>query len=166
MSGNGMQKKLYCYKAFILLAVIFAAAETPLRDGKVPCTQILDQHLLLYHVLWLAAKCNRPQSHGVMASWKCVLFSASDPVLSGGGARNTKYKAPQVVAIFFMTSFNRDRGRGAWHPCPPPPGSAAGSRHWGGVWWHGEVRFEMRVFWEGCEMWCHRFSCFNPWSAW
>ena len=31
-----------------------------------------------------------------------------------------KYKAPQVAAISFMTSFNRDRGMA---PCPP--GSAA-----------------------------------------
>ena len=26
------------------------------------------------------------------------------------GARNMKYKAPRMAAIFFMTSFNRDRG--------------------------------------------------------
>ena len=36
-----------------------------------------------------------------------------------------KYKGPPVAAIFFMTSFNRDRGGGPWPPWPPPPGSAA-----------------------------------------
>ena len=41
----------------------------------------------------------------------------------GGGARNMKYKGPPMAAIFFMTSFNRDRG-GPWPPWPPP-GSAA-----------------------------------------
>ena len=49
---------------------------------------------------------------------------ASDPGLSGGGggARNMKYKARRMAAIFFMTSFNRDIGRhGPW----PPFGSAA-----------------------------------------
>ena len=34
-----------------------------------------------------------------------------------------KYKAPLVGAIFFMTSFNRDRGHGPL--APPPPGSTA-----------------------------------------
>ena len=42
----------------------------------------------------------------------------------GGGARNMKYKAPQVAAIFLMTYFNRNRG--AMAPLPPP-GSPAGS---------------------------------------
>ena len=40
----------------------------------------------------------------------------------GGWARNMKYKGPTMAAIFFMTSFNRDRG--AMAPLPPP-GSAA-----------------------------------------
>ena len=35
-----------------------------------------------------------------------------------------KYKGPPVAAIFFMTSFNRDRG-GGHGPPGPPPGSAA-----------------------------------------
>ena len=54
--------------------------------------------------------------------------SASDPGLSkgaGGGARNIKCKAPQMVAIFFIASFNRNRG-GGHGPLAPPPGSAAG----------------------------------------
>ena len=38
------------------------------------------------------------------------MFPASDPGLSRGRARNMKYKAPQVAAIFSMTSFNRDKG--------------------------------------------------------
>ena len=38
----------------------------------------------------------------------------------GGGARNMKYKGPPVAAIFFMTSFNRDRG-GGMAPLAPPP---------------------------------------------
>ena len=33
-------------------------------------------------------------------------------VRGGGGGRNMKYKAPRMAAIFFMTSFNRDRGGG------------------------------------------------------
>ena len=36
-----------------------------------------------------------------------------------GGPRNMKYKGPPMAAIFFMTSFNRDRG-GPWPPWPPP----------------------------------------------
>ena len=49
-----------------------------------------------------------------------MTIAASDPRLSGR-ARNMKYRAPQVAAIFFMTSFNRDRG--AIAPLPPPPDS-------------------------------------------
>ena len=50
-------------------------------------------------------------------------YSVSDQGWSeGGGPRNMKYKGPLVVAIFFMTSFNRDRGG---HGPPGPPGSAA-----------------------------------------
>ena len=41
-----------------------------------------------------------------------------------GGARNMKYKGPLMAAIFFMTSFNRDRGAMTPLP-PPPPGSSA-----------------------------------------
>ena len=52
-----------------------------------------------------------------------VVMAASDTG-GGGGARNMKYKGPPVAAIFFMTSFNRDRGGMA--PMAPPPGSAAG----------------------------------------
>ena len=43
-------------------------------------------------------------------------------VRGGGGARNMNYKGPPVAAIFFMTSFNRDRGG---HGPLAPPGSAA-----------------------------------------
>ena len=47
--------------------------------------------------------------------------SALGPGLSAG-ARNIKYKAPQVAAILFMTSFLTGTwGGGAWPPCPPPP---------------------------------------------
>ena len=54
-----------------------------------------------------------------------INISASDPAWSeGGGPRNMKYKGPPMAAIFFMTSFNRDRG-GAMAPSAPPPGSAA-----------------------------------------
>ena len=57
---------------------------------------------------------------------KHALFTASDPGWSERGwARNMKYKAPRMVAIFFMTSFNRDRGGDHDPPCPPPPRSAA-----------------------------------------
>ena len=54
------------------------------------------------------------------------LFSIGSRIVrgGGGGSRNMKYKAPQVAAIFFMASFNMDRG-GPWPPCPPL-GSAAG----------------------------------------
>ena len=46
--------------------------------------------------------------------------TASDPAWSeGGGPRNIKYKGPPMAAIFFMTSFNRDRG-GAMAPLAPP----------------------------------------------
>ena len=39
-----------------------------------------------------------------------------DPGLSGGRAKKHDiYKAPQPVAIFFMSSFNRDRGHGSLH---------------------------------------------------
>ena len=41
-------------------------------------------------------------------------------MVRGGGARNMKYKAPRMAAIFFMTSFNRDREE-PWGPA----GSAA-----------------------------------------
>ena len=47
--------------------------------------------------------------------------AVSDPGWSeggGGGPRNMKYKGPSVAAIFFMTSFNRDRGG---HGPPGPP---------------------------------------------
>ena len=47
-----------------------------------------------------------------------------DPAWSGGGPRNMKYKGPPMAAIFFMTSFNRDRG--GHDPLAPPRGSAAG----------------------------------------
>ena len=40
-------------------------------------------------------------------------------MVGGGEPRNMKYKAPRMAAIFFMTSFNRDRG--AWPLAPPPP---------------------------------------------
>ena len=53
---------------------------------------------------------------------------ASDPGLSEEGAKSMTYKAPHVAAIFFMTSFNRDRGE-AMAPLPPPPGSAAAHPH-------------------------------------
>ena len=43
-----------------------------------------------------------------------------------GGSRNIKYKAPQVAAIFFMTSFNRERG--AIVPLAP----SSWIRSWGG----------------------------------
>ena len=38
-----------------------------------------------------------------------------------GGQRNMKYKAPRMAAIFFMTSFNRDRegGMAPWLPLDP-----------------------------------------------
>ena len=50
--------------------------------------------------------------------------SASNPGWSeGGGGKNMKYKAPRMAAIFFMTSFNRDRG--GHGPLGSPPGSAA-----------------------------------------
>ena len=49
--------------------------------------------------------------------------SASDPGWLEGGARNMKYKGPPMAVIFFMTSFNRDRG--LWPLAPP--GSAAES---------------------------------------
>ena len=38
-----------------------------------------------------------------------------------------KYKGPPMAAIFFMTSFNRDRG--GHGTLGPPPGSAAGTKH-------------------------------------
>ena len=41
-------------------------------------------------------------------------------VRGGGGARNMKYMGPPVAAIFFMTSFNRDRGGGGMAPLAPP----------------------------------------------
>ena len=40
-------------------------------------------------------------------------------VRGGGGPRNMKYKGPPMAAIFFMTSFNRDRGGGHGPPGPP-----------------------------------------------
>ena len=40
-------------------------------------------------------------------------------MVRGGGPRNMKYKGPPMAAIFFMTSFNRDRG-GPWPPWLPP----------------------------------------------
>ena len=46
-----------------------------------------------------------------------------------------KYKAPRMVAIFFMTSFNRDKGGGHGPMVPPPPGSAA-----------DRVKFELQSF--------------------
>ena len=54
------------------------------------------------------------------------LLAASDPGWSGGGgggARNMTYKGSPMAAIFFMTSFNRDRG--GHGPLAPLPGSAA-----------------------------------------
>ena len=45
-----------------------------------------------------------------------------------GGARNMKYKGPPMAAIFFMTSFNRDRG-GGHGPLGSPPRSAAVNIH-------------------------------------
>ena len=40
-------------------------------------------------------------------------------MVKGGGPRNMKYKGPPMAAIFFMTSFNRDRG-GGMAPLAPP----------------------------------------------
>ena len=54
---------------------------------------------------------------------KFVMLDSIGSRIVSGWARDMKYKAPQVAAIFFMTSFNRDRW-GPW-PLAPPPGSAA-----------------------------------------
>ena len=44
----------------------------------------------------------------------------SSMVRGGGGATNIKYKGLPMAAIFFMTSFNRDRGgHGPLGPSPP-----------------------------------------------
>ena len=50
-------------------------------------------------------------------------MAASYPRWSEGAPGNMKYKAPEMVAIFFMTNFNRDRG-GDMAPLAPS-GSAA-----------------------------------------
>ena len=55
------------------------------------------------------AECNRSKSS----------YSIGSSMVRGGGPRNMKYKGPPMAAIFFMTSFNRDRG-GPWPPWPPP----------------------------------------------
>ena len=52
---------------------------------------------------------------------KICADSIGSSMVRGGGAINMKYKGPPMVAIFFMSSFNRDSGGGAWPPCPPPP---------------------------------------------
>ena len=55
----------------------------------------------------------------------------------GGGTRNMKYKGPPMAAIFFMTSFHRDRG--AWPPWLPHGSAAAHSRGCT-ILWLGGVR--------------------------
>ena len=63
---------------------------------------------------------------------KNVAVPASDPGWSGGGPRNMKYKGPSVAAIFFMTSFNRDRGgHGSFSPSFPvaDPGGGGQGGH-------------------------------------
>ena len=65
---------------------------------------------LLYTFLLITAKCR----------WRSTKFtSIGSRMVRGGGPRNMKYKGPPVAAIFFMTSFNRDRG-GAMAPLAPP----------------------------------------------
>ena len=46
-------------------------------------------------------------------------------MVGGGGARNMKYKAPRMVAIFFMTILT-GTGGGGGGMAPFRPGSAAG----------------------------------------
>ena len=48
-----------------------------------------------------------------------MMCSIGSRMVRGGGARNMKYKEPPMAAIFFMTSFNRERG--AMAPCPLDP---------------------------------------------
>ena len=59
----------------------------------------------------------------MVSGWYNREVSASGPGWSegggGGGARNMKYKVAAIGGpLYFMFSFNRDRG-GVWPPWPP-----------------------------------------------
>ena len=66
-----------------------------------------------------------------ICSYNLYVYSIGSRMVRGGGARNMKYKSPPMATIFFMTSFNRDRG-GHGPLGLPPPGSAADLRVVGG----------------------------------
>ena len=91
----------------------------------------------------------------------------------GGGDKKHETKVPQVAPIFFMTSFNRDRGAIAPLPPPPNPGSAAGllsSKSKNQIYTILTVRKEaqklkVHALWENASDWLKTWgeiSCYSP----